>query len=108
MEATEEPVEIRVERPSGRLLATLEGPSSAGLHLVPWRTRYAESDPEEEDDGEAPEEGLPGDEGEEDEEREAPPQEVAPGEVIVVLVVDGVEYRRRTRLEETPPMPVSQ
>jgi photosystem II stability/assembly factor-like uncharacterized protein len=77
--ASEKPVEIRIERPSGRLLATLEGPSSAGIHRVPWRTRYAESDPEEE-------------EGTKDETEEA----------------EGVESRRRTRLEEMPPMKVTQ
>ena len=99
----EGPVELRIERPSGHLLATLNGPAEAGLHRVLWRTRFAESDPDEEPAAAGPDAGE-----EEDEEEHRPPSAVAPGEVIVILVVDGIEQRRRTRLEESPPMPVVQ
>jgi len=84
---------LRIERPSGELLAHIDGATTAGFHKVIWQTSHSLEDPKELAEAASPD-------------GEAAPLEVRPGDVVVVLSVDGQEWTRRTHLEEPPPMPV--
>jgi hypothetical protein len=119
-------VTVELRRPGGELLAARPASAAAGLHRLHWPTRLdtrrrAVSEPAtaesavEASAADAEASGGDEDDGAEDadageaspKERRERPYPAQPGEIEVVLVVDGERHAVRTRLLEMPAMPLA-